>query len=114
MSSNAQATQQRIAARMRAVPQSRSVASDCDCALPWHNVRMGKPVGFEWTQRKNGDVVVTHHARVAAILRGRAAIEFVSDVGRGDPQEVMARVTGNYKRGNERSGRRGSRSLKPP
>jgi hypothetical protein len=70
---------------------------------------MGTPVGFEWTQRKNGDVVVTHHARVAAILRGRAAIKFVSDVGRGDAQEVMARVTGNYKRGNERSGRRRSR-----
>jgi hypothetical protein len=70
---------------------------------------MGKPVGFEWTQRKNGDVVVTHHARVAATLRGRAAIKFVSDVGRGDPQEVMARVTGNYKRGNEPSRRRSRR-----
>jgi hypothetical protein len=69
---------------------------------------MGTPAGFEWTQRKNGDVVVTHHARVAAILRGRAAIKFVSDVGRGDAQEVMARVTGNYKRGTERSGRRRS------
>ena len=90
---------------MRAMPQSPTVASDCDLALPWQNVRMGKPVGFEWTQRKNGDVVVTHHARVAAILRGRAAVEFVSDVGRGDPQEVMARVTGNYKRGNERESR---------
>ena len=70
---------------------------------------MGKPVGFEWTQRKNGEVVVTHHARVAVILRGRAATKFVSDVARGDPQEVMARVTGNYKRGNERSGRRSTR-----
>jgi hypothetical protein len=66
---------------------------------------MGEPSGFEWTHRKNGDVVVTHHARVAAILRGRAAIKFVSDVARGDPQEVMARITGNYKRGNERSTR---------
>ena len=94
---------------MRAVPQLRRVVSDRDWALPWRNVRMGTPVGFEWMQRKNGDVVVTHHARVAAILRGRAAIKFVSDVGRGDGQEVMARVTGNYKRGNERSGGRSSR-----
>jgi len=94
---------------MRMVPQSRKVASDCDCGSSWHNVRVGKPVGFEWTQRKNGDVLVTHHARVAAILRGRAAIKFISDVGRGDPQEVMARVTGDYKRGNERSGRQRSR-----
>jgi hypothetical protein len=70
---------------------------------------MGKPGGFEWTQRKSGDVVVTHHARVAAILRGKAAIKFVSDVARGDPQEVMARVTGNYKRGSERLARQHSR-----
>ena len=74
---------------------------------------MGKPDGFEWTQRKNGDVVVTHHARPAAILRGSAAIKFVADVGRGDPQEVMARVTGNYKRGNERSARQQSRRSSP-
>jgi hypothetical protein len=93
---------------MRAVLQPRGVASNRDLALPWQNVRMGKPVGFEWTQRKNGDVVVTHRARVAAILRGRAAVKFVSDVGRGEPQEIMARVTGNYKRGND-SGRRRSR-----
>ena len=96
-------------ARTRAATQSRLVASDCDCVPLWHNASMGSPVGFEWTQRKNSDVVVTHHARVAAILRGRAATKFVSDVSRGDPQEVMARVTGNYKRGNERSGRGTSR-----
>lgn len=81
---------------------------------PWHNVRMGKPVGFEWTQRKNGDVVVTDHARMAAILRGTAAIKFVTDVGRGDPQEVMARVTGDYNRGNERLARKHSRRFRRP
>ena len=70
---------------------------------------MGKPEGFEWTQRKNGDVVVTHHGRVAAILRGRTAVKFLSEVTRGDPQEIMARVTGNYRRGNERMTRRRSR-----
>ena len=36
------------------------------------------------------------------MLRGRAAERFLADVESGDPQAVMARVTGNYKRGNER------------
>ncbi len=39
---------------------------------------------------------------------GRRADEFVADVGDGDEQELMARLTGNYKRGNERD------SQKPP
>lgn len=31
------------------------------------------------------------------------AERFLSKVERGDDQELMARVTGNYRRGNERS-----------
>ena len=85
------------------------LASNCGLAVTWHNGRMGKPVGFEWTQRKSGEVVVTHDGRTATILRGRAAAKFLSDVSRGDPQEVMARVTGNYKRGNESPRRRSRR-----
>lgn len=63
---------------------------------------MAQPTSFEWSRRKNGDVVISHHGRVATTLRGRRAEEFVADVGDGDEQELMARVTGNYKRGNER------------
>lgn len=63
------------------------------------------PTGFEWSRRKNGDVVIVHHGRVAATLRGRRAEEFVADVTDRDGQELMARVTGNYKHGNERMGR---------
>ncbi|MCP4222219.1 MAG: hypothetical protein GY773_02615 [Actinomycetia bacterium] len=66
---------------------------------------MAKPTGFDWTQRKNGDVVITHHGRVASILRGQTATSFVDDVAAGDGQELMARLTGNYKRGNERQAR---------
>jgi hypothetical protein len=33
--------------------------------------------------------------------RSKAA-DFAADVGSDDPQELMARLTGNYKRGNER------------
>jgi hypothetical protein len=35
-------------------------------------------------------------------LRGEAAKRFESRIGDGDPQQLMARVTGNYKRVNER------------
>lgn len=56
-------------------------------------------------QRRNGDVVITHRGRQATVLRGERAAEFVDDVGDSDDQELMARVTGNYKRGNERQAR---------
>ncbi len=65
----------------------------------------GTPSGFSWTRRKNGEVVVEHHGRQAAILRGSRADDFVADVRLGDEQELMARVTGNYKHGNERQSR---------
>ena len=60
------------------------------------------PSGFAYTTRKNGEVVITHHGRQAAVLRGDAARKFLSRLAEGNEQEVMARATGNYKRGNER------------
>ena len=68
---------------------------------------MSDPTGFAFAERKNGEVAITHNGRPAAILRGAAAARFLSDIEARDPQEVMARVTGNYKRGNE-CGRRTS------
>lgn len=61
-----------------------------------------RPVGFEWTQRKTGEVVITHRGRVAATLRGKRALAFLESVEDGDDQMLMARISGNYKRGNER------------
>ncbi|MEA3503152.1 MAG: hypothetical protein U9R47_10285 [Actinomycetota bacterium] len=63
---------------------------------------MSRPEGFIYIGRSNGDVVITHHGRVATVLRGRRADRFLEDVRNGDDQELMARLTGNYKRGNER------------
>jgi hypothetical protein len=63
---------------------------------------MGKPTGFSFVQRKNGDVVISHHQRPATVLRGRKAVAFLAKLADGDDQELMARATGNYKRGNER------------
>jgi len=63
---------------------------------------MGKPTGFGYTRRQNGDVVITHHGRQATILRGVKADRFLAGLADGDDQELMARLTGNYKRGNDR------------
>jgi hypothetical protein len=70
---------------------------------------MGAPHGFEFS-RRGDDVVITHHGKRAATLRGDAAARFLVDVELGDPQQVMARVTGNYRRGNERDARRHPRN----
>ncbi|GID60350.1 hypothetical protein [Actinoplanes couchii] len=65
----------------------------------------GKPEGFTYRLRKNGDVELLHHDRPAGVLRGAAATRFLTDVETGDPQELVARVTGNYRHGNERTAR---------
>ena len=71
----------------------------------------GRPEGFEYEQRGD-EVVVLHHGRRATVLRGRRARDFVDDVESGDPQELMARITGNYRRGNERQAREHLRNRK--
>ncbi|MBN2359042.1 MAG: hypothetical protein JXR83_06285 [Deltaproteobacteria bacterium] len=63
------------------------------------------PDGFVYEVRGNGLVAITHHGRLATTLRGSAAAKFLAEVQEGDEQELMARVTGNYKRGNERTAR---------
>ena len=62
-------------------------------------------LGFSYRQRKNGDVELLHHGRLASTLRGTDASAFLADAPdptSPDAQELMARLTGNYKRGNER------------
>ncbi len=44
------------------------------------------------------------------MLRGARASEFLDEVETGDPQLLMARLTGNYKRGNEHTARRHPRN----
>ena len=55
-------------------------------------------------------MTITHHGRRATVLRGRAAADFLEDVEAGDPQELMARVTGQYKHGNERTAKQHPRN----
>lgn len=62
-------------------------------------------LGFTYRQRKNDTVEVLHRGRLASILRGGKALKFLSKVESLTPasaQQLMARLTGNYQRGNER------------
>jgi hypothetical protein len=61
--------------------------------------------GFAYDVRRTGNVEITHHGRRATVLRGARAAEFLLEVESGDDQQVMARWTGNYRRGNERVAR---------
>jgi hypothetical protein len=65
------------------------------------------PERFDYDVR-GAEVVITHRGRRATVLRGEAAARFLDDVEAGDDagaQALMARVTGNYRRGNERTAR---------
>jgi hypothetical protein len=62
-------------------------------------------LGFTYRARKTGDVQILHRGTLAATLRGGSAQEFlaeIEDCGSFEAQQLMARVTGNYKHGNER------------
>lgn len=68
--------------------------------------------GFAYSVSKAGTVTFTHHGRPAGTLRGKAAVSFLSFADGLDQdsealQQRMARLTGNYKRGNERDPYRG-------
>jgi len=69
-------------------------------------MRSDDDLGFRWRTRKDGSVAITHHGREATILRGRAAATFAAEMAQADEaaaQQRMARVTGQYRHGNERA-----------
>jgi hypothetical protein len=62
-------------------------------------------LGFSYRARRNGELEILHHGRLASTLRGNNADDFLAEVEAADEedaQQLMARITGNYKRGNER------------
>jgi hypothetical protein len=71
-----------------------------------------RPEGFDYVER-GGEVVISHHGVRATVLRGARAADFLVDVRAQDPQELMARLTGNYRRGNERTARNHPRNRRP-
>jgi hypothetical protein len=75
---------------------------------------MPKANGFSYEEQGDGTVVIHHRARVAATLRGGRAAQFLGEVAGGDPQLVMARWTGNYRHGNERTAKNHPRNARGP
>ena len=65
----------------------------------------GDDLGFTHRTRKSGATEILHLGRLASTLRGPDATDFLAEVEAGsfaDAQQLMARITGNYKHGNER------------
>lgn len=67
----------------------------------------GEP--FSFVSRADGSIVIRYHAAPVTLLRGKAAERFAIRMDGADAataQQLMARATGQFKRGNEREGRR--------
>jgi hypothetical protein len=63
-------------------------------------------LGFTWRVASSGEVTVRRSGRIVTTLRGRAAGAFVAQAATLSPGEIqqrLARLTGNYRRGNERA-----------
>ena len=62
---------------------------------------------FDYTSTKDGKVLIRWHGRHVTTLKGEKARKFLAQVDGLDEREaqlVMAKVTGNFKHGNERRG----------
>ncbi len=62
-------------------------------------------LGFTYRTRKNKDLEILHRGRLASTLRGHEAEDFLAETeseSENDAQQLMARITANYKHGNER------------
>jgi hypothetical protein len=65
-------------------------------------------VTFAWSATKDGRVRISWRRKVVTTLAGEPAARFleqVEDADEGAEQLLLARVTGNFKRGNERRDR---------
>jgi hypothetical protein len=60
---------------------------------------------FSWRETKSGEIWISRGGRVVQTLGGAAALRLLKALEKADePQEqlLLAKSTGNYKRGNER------------
>ena len=60
---------------------------------------------FTYRVNQENKVFIAWHGKQVTVLKGKDAQKFLSRIGGLDPKEaqlVMAKVTGNFKRGNER------------
>jgi hypothetical protein len=67
---------------------------------------------FSYSTRRDGSIVISYRTAPVTILRGRSAERFTTRIAQADAsaaQQLMARATGSFKRGNERDGKRPAR-----
>ena len=65
---------------------------------------------FDYHSSKDGKVFLLWHGKTVKTLTGKQAERFLAAVSSADEhgaQLLMARVTGNFKHGNERSAKKG-------
>jgi len=75
----------------------------------------GEDLGFTFLETKNGEILIRHFGRTATTLRGHRARTFKEDIETlafGEQQQLMARITGNYRRGNERQAKNHPRNAR--
>ena len=66
----------------------------------------GDDLGFACRTKQDGAVLALRGGQLVTTLRGIAVAEFLAQIGNAEPaaaQQLLAHVTGNYKRGNERT-----------
>lgn len=73
---------------------------------------MPTPSGFTYATNADGSVTIDHRGRTAGTLRGSRAAAFLAEIASADDQLVMARWTGNYRRGNERTAKQHPRNAR--
>ena len=69
---------------------------------------MADDLGFTYQASKKGEVFIYRHGKLALTLRSKSAAQFLNDMDYSsfdNTQQKMARVTGNYKKGNEKTGK---------
>ena len=62
-------------------------------------------LGFAYEVHKDGKVFLLYHGKLVRTLDGEKAARFVAqveDAGESEAQLIMAKITGNFKRGNEK------------
>jgi len=68
-------------------------------------------LGFTYSVSKNDDLEIRHHGRFATRFskaKGARLSVQLEGLSFAEQQLLMARLTGNYKRGNERTGKKHS------
>ena len=63
---------------------------------------MEDDLGFSFEERKSGEILISRWGSPVTTLRGPATDRFKRLLRRLGEQQAMARITGNYRRRNER------------